>query len=640
MSMPKSFLRLVHDRDSDGQAIVERAHFEQVQESFFETGARTLVVCTSDSLDEPTFLDLLSTAHVGFVLDLRTSPRFDFGSLNRKRVFLLFEALNVRYIDVGGITSPAAIEAAIPLGYRSADFNTPSEFGALALVDSREDYRDLGLALARSMRHVTSAPWEVVLRGPPEPTSSKRNLIFISHATPEDNDFALWLQAQLGRNGYQTWADVTHLAAGEVFWETIEQTIRHQAVRVVVVNSRVASSKPGVQDEVALAVSVERAQSIGGFVVPIRLDDLPYNEFRANIARKVAIDFRESWASGLNQLLATFKRDHVPRQLGSGADQLSAWWEARKTPRSWIVPKPESLISNEYVVAQLPTQLYVLTGDPTATRVLASGKPLASPLVPFAGSWISFMSADELRKSGLGGLAPAKAATVEDVLKGYVSFVSHLNEPARKRLITRLLNRQWEFFLEERGMVGMRLTKGAPTLYVPKGLIEKDQVEFVDVDGVKRKRILVGRSEKRKVNWHLGLVSRFSVAEDCVLRLRLRVVFTEGESFELVAQERMRDLRRRFCKNWWNDRWRTLQLAMGSWLAEGKPTISLLSGSGGTLSVQALPRVFYAPVGIDEQASEIADSLGDELENYVGADWDWLDDDLVDEESNDMGTVG
>jgi hypothetical protein len=151
---------------------------------------------------------------------------------------------------------------------------------------------------------------------------------------------------------------------------------------------------------------------------------------------------------------------------------------------------------------------------------------------------------------------------------------------------------------------------------------------------------LVGRSEKRKVNWHLGLVSRFSVAEDCVLRLRLRVVFTEGESFELVAQERMRDLRRRFCKNWWNDRWRTLQLAMGSWLAEGKPTISLLSGSGGTLSVQALPRVFYAPVGIDEQASEIADSLGDELENYVGADWDWLDDDLVDEESNDMGTVG
>ncbi|MHB1565857.1 MAG: toll/interleukin-1 receptor domain-containing protein [Acidiferrobacter sp.] len=46
-------------------------------------------------------------------------------------------------------------------------------------------------------------------------TSVKRTLIFISHATPEDNDFTLWLGARLASAGYSVWSDVTKLIGGE-----------------------------------------------------------------------------------------------------------------------------------------------------------------------------------------------------------------------------------------------------------------------------------------------------------------------------------------------------------------------------------------------------------------------------------------
>ncbi len=42
-----------------------------------------------------------------------------------------------------------------------------------------------------------------------------RNVIFISHATPDDNEFTRWLGLQLAQEGYSIWSDVTKLLGGE-----------------------------------------------------------------------------------------------------------------------------------------------------------------------------------------------------------------------------------------------------------------------------------------------------------------------------------------------------------------------------------------------------------------------------------------
>jgi hypothetical protein len=44
---------------------------------------------------------------------------------------------------------------------------------------------------------------------------AKRPLVFISHATPQDNEFVLWLGTRLTALGYEVWADILRLRGGQ-----------------------------------------------------------------------------------------------------------------------------------------------------------------------------------------------------------------------------------------------------------------------------------------------------------------------------------------------------------------------------------------------------------------------------------------
>ena len=126
-----------------------------------------------------------------------------------------------------------------------------------------------------------------------------RSLVFISHATPQDNDFTLWLGARLASAGYSVWSDVTKLIGGETHWDNIETAIRQHAVKVVSVCSTLSVTKKGFKDELSLALAVERQHDLADFVVPIRLDDLPYSAFPAEIIRRNGIDFGRGQKRGV-----------------------------------------------------------------------------------------------------------------------------------------------------------------------------------------------------------------------------------------------------------------------------------------------------------------------------------------------------
>ena len=72
-----------------------------------------------------------------------------------------------------------------------------------------------------------------------------RNMIFLSHATPEDNEFARWLALQLANEGYAVWCDLTKLLGGEDFWKDIQEAIRTRSVRFLFVLSRSSNTKDG-----------------------------------------------------------------------------------------------------------------------------------------------------------------------------------------------------------------------------------------------------------------------------------------------------------------------------------------------------------------------------------------------------------
>ena len=51
-----------------------------------------------------------------------------------------------------------------------------------------------------------------------------RETVFVTHAAPEDNEFALWLSAKLAIAGYRVWVD-RRLRGGDDFWDEIDRVL-------------------------------------------------------------------------------------------------------------------------------------------------------------------------------------------------------------------------------------------------------------------------------------------------------------------------------------------------------------------------------------------------------------------------------
>ena len=108
-----------------------------------------------------------------------------------------------------------------------------------------------------------------------------RDKIFISHATPGDNAFAIWLSSRLSMAGFDVWCDANKLLGGEDFWQEIERTLRNETAKFLIVISHSAFRsehvlRDGIAKELALADIVKKQISDPHFIVPVRLDDTSY----------------------------------------------------------------------------------------------------------------------------------------------------------------------------------------------------------------------------------------------------------------------------------------------------------------------------------------------------------------------------
>ncbi|UUZ71246.1 toll/interleukin-1 receptor domain-containing protein [Polaromonas sp. P1(28)-8] len=156
--------------------------------------------------------------------------------------------------------------------------------------------------------------------------------IFISHATPQDNDFVRWLGARLELAGYLVWTDLGRLKGGDYFWDKIEKAIREESFRLLAVVSKNSVDKQGVKDEWAVGQTVER--SMPGFVIPLRLDDYDFSLLPIGIHRKNVIDFAQGWHKGLNSLQDTLTEAGAPKASAIDPRAARQWLAAEKRRQS------------------------------------------------------------------------------------------------------------------------------------------------------------------------------------------------------------------------------------------------------------------------------------------------------------------
>ena len=179
----------------------------------------------------------------------------------------------------------------------------------------------------------------------------ERDTIFISHATPGDNDFVRWLAGQLTDRGYTIWADIFHLKGGTPFWSAIEEVLRQRTIKVIFVVSKhsVDLGRGGVRNELSVADGLRKSLGDPTFIVPVRIDDTPFENLPIQVHQLNTLDFADNWEARLALLLDTLESAGVPRTIPApappvelanspGSDPAAAAKVPRERPAIAVLP--------------------------------------------------------------------------------------------------------------------------------------------------------------------------------------------------------------------------------------------------------------------------------------------------------------
>jgi TIR domain len=183
-------------------------------------------------------------------------------------------------------------------------------------------------------------------------TDQVRQALFISHASPEDNAFTLWLGAKLAALGYEVFADVLRLKGGDDWERVLENAIREKAAEFLLVATPHGVQKQGVRNEITIATQTAKRIKDEAFIVPLRLAafDAPLQ-----IAHAQYIDFEKGWAHGLSDLLSVLSEAQIACTGHKG--NVDLWQGVHLKDARSITNTAERLVSNWLPIDSVPARI-------------------------------------------------------------------------------------------------------------------------------------------------------------------------------------------------------------------------------------------------------------------------------------------
>jgi hypothetical protein len=457
---------------------------------------------------------------------------------------------------------------------------------------------------------------------------SDRDVIFISHATPNDNEFVRWLGTRLTGFGYKVWADIFDLAGGTPFWNSIEDALRKRTLKVVFVVSKASCdpNRSGVQNEISVADAVKKSLKDSDFIIPVRIDDIAFSDLPIQIHRLNTIDFTTGWGAKLAQLVDTLTKAGVPRALTDLSAEFDRWRQASVRSDVVVERGEEPLLTSIMPIIRLPEEVSFHEYDGENKKFEQALETVPHPHAMHNRLLVSFAAVHEIQAH----LPPELTVS----LRGTPSFAAFLEGkvtdpvgPQRRDAnawAVRMLRESFEAHLATRGLLRYSASAGT-VMFFPKDLLADDRVYYTNAKGKRTYKQVVGESKVLKAHWHLGMRAVVRLGEAPTLRLRPYVVFTRDGKTPLQDAGEMTKLRRRFCKSWFNHVWRPLWQAFFEFFGAGSESVLIALGehrswavAGDGLKLTAGMRMPFDLDVADEEGEpeepDDADDDGDEFD--------------------------
>lgn len=466
-------------------------------------------------------------------------------------------------------------------------------------------------------------------------------VVFICHATPDDNDFVRWLGARLTGCGYKVWADLFDLKGGTPFWSTIESALRNDAIKVIYVVSKnsIGADRVGVRNELSVADSVRKSRKDPQFIIPVRIDRTPFGDLPIQVHQLNAIDFSVGWGAKLVELIDTLESANVPKPSDVDPAAFSRWLDIAARSVTAIVSAPETVVTNLIPIHSVPKTLTFFEAPGESDKVAAYLERARIPHKKFYKLLISFADL-----SGNLTAVPPDLARVR--IRAHVPFsaflagevrdvTSPLRDEARNMAVS-LIKQHIEGYLVERGLRRFETASGA-SFYFPSGILPNNKISYVASSGRRTNKNVVGRSERNRVNWHLSMKVNVTLGSNPIIRFKPYVCFSEDGQTAIADAKRTSAIRRRFCRNWWNQHWRQLQEAFCTFFSEGNEEVEISLGGTQKLVVagQLLKLTAMRRIPDDNTFSDLADDPEEPKDEDDVLDWeDQAEDEAADIENS------
>ena len=449
-----------------------------------------------------------------------------------------------------------------------------------------------------------------------------RNAIFISHATPEDNEFSIWIASRLEMLGYNTWIDKEGLLGGERFWPTIQKAIE-SSVKVLFIYSKNIVTKDGIlrqgiENEIEYAKSIASQHKLQDFLIPLHIDDSPYN-LAIGLPNINHVPFNNNWADGLKQLLKKLEKDAVPKNITNIESTFSEWYENEYISNCSIISKNELFYTSWWSVDNMPKQFYMYqfsnAAQAKAIRDLNKEIPislLSNVLSTFDSNLKCIVKRDDEDIEVL----PKHIYTfsLTDILSGFESdkFPQYRDvENHFKRLLYCVVSNLFRC----RGLWKYEMSNKRLAYFLPK-YDKVKKIEFTyPFSKRKKSKSILGKFESIG-SWHYAISIQPILFPFVGFSLKSHILFT-SDGFKIIDDDKKQhSYRRKKGKRLFNEGWRDLSLAFIQQLKDQEGEVKIaVSLNDQILKMKEWPEMFWSEVGyIDPNSKMDIDKIEDYYE--------------------------
>jgi hypothetical protein len=437
---------------------------------------------------------------------------------------------------------------------------------------------------------------------------SDRDVVFISKATPGDDEFVLWLAPKLEAHGYKVFADILSLEPGDRWRKEITRTLQDKSARMLLCARDSTLAAEGVHEEIGIATDLAKQFSDKNFIIPLRLESF---KKLFGIGEFQYVDFVRGWAQGLDKLLAALKRQHVPC---NPAVPINPTWEIyRRRSAIKLQNEPERLTSNWLRVVSTPDciRYFEPTGafDFGALAKACESQPY--PAEPKLRGLFTFATLEEVNTSfsQVARFALAKEFPLVAFIEEGAPALGIAKQEA-SNMVHSMFRQAWDRTCRDRGLLQYRYSKYLG-FHASKDQAKIGQKFSWGRQGARRSSML--RNQAKGQVWQFGVSAIPAFSPYYHFRLKSRVLFAPplgtdaGEAYD--DPKKQHRFRRSICKGWRNKQWHGRLMAFIELLSGESSFIALpLSPSTG-IRLEAAPTLFTSPV-----STVLPNTLADEDE--------------------------